>query len=191
MKSGVRAIGIAESYSTDTSTISGVVVRADRVVDGGFFRTCTVGGMDATEQIIDGVVSLAREDTEYIFIAGIAPAWFNIIDMRLIHAEVGVPIICVSFEESPGLRPAIESAFDGSDQTNRIDRYTRQPGRESVEINDEVVFYRAVGMQDGSPEGVLRHFTPVGGRPEPLRVARLFARAADAWRTTSLSVADS
>lgn len=191
MKSGVRAVGVAESYSTETSMIAGVVVRADRVVDGGFFRTCTVGGMDATEQIIDGLVSLSREDTEYIFIAGIAPAWFNIIDLRLIHEEVGLPIICVSFEESPGLKPAIESAFAGSDQTDRIDRYAQQPGRESVEINGQVVFYRAVGIRDESPERILRHFTPVGGRPEPLRVARLLARAADSWRTTSLTGAGS
>ncbi len=186
MKGGVRAVGIAESYSTETSTIAGVVVRADRVFDGAFFRTCTVGGMDATEQIIAGLVSLARDDTEYIFIAGIAPAWFNIIDLQLIHERVGIPVICVSFQESPGLKSAIETEFSGSEQTDRLDRYSRQPGRESIEINEQTLYYQDVGMNGESPDQVLRHFTPVGGRPEPLRVARLVARAADTWRTDSI-----
>lgn len=186
MKSGVRAVGIAESYSAERSTIAGVVVRADRVVDGAFFRTCTVGGMDATDRVIDGLLSLSREDTAFVLIAGIAPAWFNILDLRIIHAEIGLPVICVSFEDSPGLKPAIEAAFSGAEQAERIDRYTQQPARESIVINDNSMYYRAVGMEDESPDRILRHFTPVGGRPEPLRVARILARAADSWRTTSL-----
>ncbi|MCO8268209.1 DUF99 family protein [Haloferax sp. AB510] len=68
MKSGSRALGVAESspgaaraptddadgahFSTDTSpesVLCGAVVRADRVVDGLAFETCTVGGDDATD----------------------------------------------------------------------------------------------------------------------------------------------
>jgi len=43
------------------------------------------------------------------------------------------------------------------------------------------VFVRGVGLADDEAADVVRAFTPEGGRPEPLRVARLAARAADAW----------
>ncbi|PSQ09470.1 DUF99 domain-containing protein, partial [Halobacteriales archaeon QS_7_68_65] len=54
MKAGVRALGVAESSRPDAtrSTLAGAVVRADRVVDGFAFGSCTVGGTDATETVV-------------------------------------------------------------------------------------------------------------------------------------------
>jgi endonuclease V-like protein UPF0215 family len=43
------------------------------------------------------------------------------------------------------------------------------------------VYVRAVGLGDGDAAAVVRAFTPEGGRPEPLRVARLAARGVDAF----------
>ncbi|PSQ33541.1 DUF99 domain-containing protein, partial [Halobacteriales archaeon SW_12_69_24] len=51
--------------------------------------------------------------------------------------------------------------------------------RRPVTVNDERVFVRAVGCEEDEAADVVRAFTPEGGRPEPLRVARLAARAAD------------
>lgn len=186
MKEGVRAVGIAESYCTDISSIAGIVLRADRVVDGAFFTTCTVGGMDATENIAGALESLDREDLQYVFVAGIAPAWYNIIDLHVIHERVGLPVLCVTFEASSGLVSSIESAFPERERTERIETYRRQPDRESITVNGHTVYVRALGVDAETTDQVLRGFTPVGGRPEPLRVARVVARAADRWRTTSL-----
>lgn len=177
MKTGVRALGIAESYREQTSHLAGVVVRASRVVDGFVFDRCTVGGSDATETICSMVDRLDREDVRYLLIAGIAPAWFNVLDLQEIAEQTTLPTISVTFESSPGLESAIREAFDDEAVVeNRLSVYRAQPSRHAVTMNDETVYVRAVGCSDSEAADVVRAFTPEGGRPEPLRVARLAAR---------------
>jgi len=179
VKAGVRALGIAESYTDATSTLAGAVVRADRVVDGFAFGACTVGGTDATDAVCAMVDRLGRPDVRYCLLAGIAPAWFNVLDLCRIHDVTGLPALSVSFEESPGLEEAIREAFDGDARERRLATYRAQPDRRRVTVDGETLFVRSVGC--GEPADVVRAFTPEGGRPEPLRVARLAARAADSF----------
>lgn len=182
MKSGVRALGVAESYRGDTSTLAGAVVRADRTVDGFAFSTCTVGGTDATTAISSIFTSLDREDIRYLLVAGIAPAWYNIVDLSRLHELTEIPVLSVSFEESEGLEDAICEAFGGDAATRRLERYRAQPERRAVRLDSETVYVRSVGLDDSEATDVVRAFTPEGGRPEPLRVARLAARSADTFR---------
>jgi len=179
VKAGVRALGVAESFSDGQSTLAGAVVRASRVVDGFGFATCTVGGTDATDAICTLFESLGREDVRYVLVAGIAPAWFNVLDLHAIHECVDRPVISVTFEASEGLEPALREAFDGDALATRLDVYRRQPARRELAVDDETVFVRNVGIADDEANDVVRAFTPEGGRPEPVRVARLAARAAD------------
>ena len=182
MKSGVRSLGVAESYRNRRSTLGGAVVRASRVADGFAYETCTVGGFDATDAIIDLFDALDREDVRYVFVAGIALAWYNVVDLRRLAAETDRPVVSVTFEESPGLREALEAEFEGEDLARRTELLAAQPTRERLDVNDQTVFVRSVGVEDGEARDAVRAFTPEGGRPEPLRVARLAARAADDLR---------
>ena len=184
MKAGVRALGVAESSRPDAtrSTLTGAVVRADRVVDGFAFGSCTVGGTDATETVVALADRLDREDVAYLFFAGVAPAWYNLLDLHRLHAAVDRPVLSVSFEASPGLEPALREAFAGDARESRLDTYRAQPPRRRLSVNDETVFVRSVGLGDDEAADIVRAFTPEGGRPEPLRVARLAARAADTWQ---------
>ena len=184
MKPGARALGVAESFRDDTSTLAGVVVRASRVVDGCTFSSCTVGGTDSTAAVVDLFERLGREDVRYLLIAGIAPAWFNVLDLREIHEAVDRPVCSVTFEASDGLEPALREAFDGAERDRRLDTYRAQPERRPVSVDDGTVYVRSVGIDDGEAADVVRAFTPEGGRPEPVRVARLAARAADQFRGT-------
>lgn len=189
MKAGVRALGVAESYrgrsgTGAASTLAGVVARASRVVDGFAFGSCTVGGTDATEGVLGLWETLDRADVRYLLLAGIAPAWYNVLDLHRLHEAVGRPVLSISFEESDGLEPALREAFSGDALDVRLDAYRRQPPRRRLPVDGETVFVRSVGDADGEAADVVRAFTPEGGRPEPLRVARLAARAADAWAGT-------
>jgi endonuclease V-like protein UPF0215 family len=178
VKPGVRALGIAESAGEETSTLAGAVVRADRVVDGVAFDRCTVGGDDATAAACRLVDRIDRADISYCLIAGIAPAWFNLFDLPTINERTGLPVISVSFEASPGLEAAIRDAFDDAERIDeRLATYHRQPERSAVTINEEQRFVRAARLSQARAADVVRAFTPEGGRPEPLRVARLVARA--------------
>ena len=184
MKSGSRAVGVAASdggREGETSVLCGAVVRADRVVDGVSFASCTVGGTDATAAIERLVAELDREDVQYVLIAGVAPAWFNVVDLGRLSTATARPAVAISFEESAGLEPAIREAFDGAELEERLATYRALPPRQSVSVNDRTLFVRSVGCDDEAAAHVVRAFTPDGGRPEPLRVARLAARGARRW----------
>ncbi|ELZ75221.1 hypothetical protein C455_16298 [Haloferax larsenii JCM 13917] len=171
----------AESHtaaSTPTSVLCGAVVRADRVVDGLAFETCTVGGDDATDAIASLWSSLGREDARYVLVSGIAPAWFNLVDSPRLAADLDRPVISVSFEASDGLEPALREHFSGAALDARLETYRDAPPRTPIEVNDERLFVRAAGCDTAEAERVVRAFTPTGGRPEPIRVARMAARAA-------------
>jgi endonuclease V-like protein UPF0215 family len=177
MKPGSRALGVAESYRAERSTLAGAVVRANRILDGVVFGQCTVGGSDATVAVTALCERLDREDWQYLLVAGIAPAWFNVLDLQQIHEAVDRPVVSVSYEASKGLAAAIREHTD--DPTGRLATYRAQPERHPVDVGDEQVWVRAVGLGENAAADVVRAFTPEGGRPEPLRVARLAARGAD------------
>jgi len=182
MKTGARALGVAESFQDDRSTVAGAIVRADRTVDGLAFETCTVGGTDATDAVVDLFAAIGREDVRYVLFAGIAPAWFNVLDLHRIAAATDRPVLSVTFEESDGLESALHDAFEGEALETRLETYRAQPGRRQLRVNGETVYLRSVGIDEREARDVVRGFTPEGGRPEPLRVARLAARAAEQFR---------
>ncbi|ADQ68296.1 hypothetical protein C499_14715 [Halogeometricum borinquense DSM 11551] len=186
VKSGTRALGIAESYTDDgveaESVLCGAVVRADRVIDGAAYGTCTVGGTDVTDVIRGLFSNLGREDVRLVFVAGVAPAWFNLVDLRRLADAVDRPVLSVSFESSSGLRSALKAAFSGEELDTRLAVYESLPPRRRVTVGDDTVFVRSVGISDDEAARAVRAYTPTGGRPEPLRVARLLARSGREWR---------
>lgn len=187
LKPGVRALGVAESYrgtgrESNRSTLCGALVRADRVVDGVVYGSCTVGGTDATNAVRTLFSTLGREDVRYLFVSGVAPAWFNVLDLRRLADATDRPTLSVSFEESEGLEPALREQFSGDELDERLAVYRSLPPRRPVAVNGETVFVRAVGLDATEAADVVRAFTPEGGRPEPVRVARTAARAARSWR---------
>lgn len=184
MKAGARALGVAESYRGDRSVLAGAVVRASRVVDGFAFSTCTVGGTDATAAVADLVDAVDREDVRYLFLAGVALAWYNVVDLAALYERADHPVVAVTFEGSSGLEASLRDAFDGDPLEERLAAYRALPERRHLTVNGNDRYLRAVGIGESEARDAVRAFTPEGGRPEPLRVARLAARGADAWRTS-------
>ncbi|SEO52936.1 hypothetical protein SAMN04487948_10392 [Halogranum amylolyticum] len=185
MKRGIRALGVAASDGDTRSTLCGALVRADRVVDGCAFRECTVGGTDSTDAVARLFSTLGREDVQYLLLSGVAPAWFNLYDLHAVHEATDRPVLSVSFEASEGLTAALREQFEGEQLDRRLAVYESLPPRQRVAVDDGTVFVRAVGVDDGEARDVVRAFTPEGGRPEPLRVARLLARAGREFVETS------
>ena len=200
MKSGTRALGVAVSADgrsdddqPSRATVTAAVVRADRVVDGLSFSTCTVGGSDATAAVVDCIDRLGRPDARHVLLSGIAPAWFNVIDLRRVHGAAERAVIAVSFEASSGLEPHLHEHFTGEALDRRLAVYESLPEREPVHLgggsargggeidepDDEPdLWVRPVGVDAAAACRIVAAHTPEGqGRPEPLRVARLAARA--------------
>lgn len=181
MKPGARALGIAESYVEDHSTVCGAVGTGQGLIDEFAFRECTVGGADITDTILELWQEIDREDVQLVLISGVALAWYNIIDLDCLERELPVPVLALTYEESDGLEPAIERAFDGAAAQRRLALFRALPDRQAVDLGDETIYVRTAGSCP-DPEASLRVLTQAGGRPEPVRVARLAARAAHRYR---------
>lgn len=184
-KKGLRALGIAESYSgRQYSTLSGIVMRKDLKIDGFAFARATVGGMDATDAVRMIVQKLARKDINVIMLSGCVISWFNVMDPCAICDETKIPVICVTYEGSEGLESDIATHFPGDDV--RLSTYLRLGERLPVELHTgQEIFIRGWGISPPDAARLCNDFTLEGKIPEPLRVARLCARAAHAFCHTS------
>ncbi len=177
-KPALRVLGIAESFvrSRSTSTIAGVVMRADLRVDGLAYAHATVGGDDGTEAVLSLYRQLDREDVNALILSGVALSWFNIIDAERIFEETQRPLVCLTYEESTGLEKYIREYFPRPDEKLRL--YRKLGGRQSVRLRTgHEVFVRVWGATPDEARILLNKFTRDGRVPEPVRFARLAARA--------------
>lgn len=191
MKPGVRSLGIAESFrktprsgpsphppTPGKSVLAGVVLRSDGPVDGVALDSITVGGMDATDGVLRLFRALDRDDVPLLFLGGCVISWFNIIDLERVHREVRLPLICVTYEESPGLESRLRDLFP-VDGEARVALYRNLGPRERVRLaTGHDIFARWLGLSRAEAKQWLDRFTLHGKVPEPVRVARLVARAA-------------
>jgi endonuclease V-like protein UPF0215 family len=177
LKKGLRALGIAESFSGRThSTLAGVVMRKDLRIDGFVFGTVAVGGMDATDTIIGMIEELERRDINIILLSGCVIAWFNIIDPAVLYNQIGIPIICVTYEASEGLSADIQFHFPGD--IKRLVAYEQLGDRTPILLHTgQTIYIRSWGIAHTDAMRLCDDFTLEGKIPEPLRVARLCARS--------------
>ena len=180
-KKGIRVLGIAESFTREEekSVLAGIVMRSDFVIDGIAFDRITVGGLDATEGVFRVFDSLRRADINVMMLNGCVISWFNIIDIHAVYERLRIPLICVTYEESEGLEGHIAAHFDAREREARIEAYRRLGIRVPVRLqNTFEVLIRFLGVERAEAAAVLKKFATHGKVPEPLRVAKIAARAA-------------
>jgi len=179
-KKGIRALGIAECFrkgASRKSILAGVVMRADLLLDGFSFSVATVGGLDATEAVMKLYERLGRKDVNILMLNGCVISWYNVIDLNEVHERTGKPLICVTYEPSPGLEKYFKEYFP-DDWAERLAIYERNGPRTAIRLKTgHEVFIRAIGLDEEEAKKVLDKFTLHGSIPEPLRLARLLARA--------------
>ena len=179
-KKGIRALGVSESFRkglSERSVLAGVVMRSDVQIDGFTFSTAEVGGMDATERILEMYRNLGREDINILLLNGCVISWYNVIDLNRLSDETTLPLICVTYEESEGLDKYFEELFP-EDKEERIRIYHNNGPRTDVKLHTGAeVYIRFLKMSEEEAKRILNKFTMHGAIPEPLRVARILARS--------------
>jgi uncharacterized protein len=177
-KKGVRVLGIAESFKKTgkKSTLAGVIMRRDLIIDGMAFASATIEGDDATDSIISMHKSLARDDVSCIILDGLVISMYNIIDGERVAQETGLPVVAITFEDSKGLEGSIKHHFDH--WQHKLEQYHRLGRREKVALRTgKNLFIRHWGVTQKRAVAILNSFTLQGSVPEPIRVAKLAARA--------------
>jgi endonuclease V-like protein UPF0215 family len=179
-KKGIRVLGIAESFKRgkEKSVLAGIVMRSDFIIDGVAFGYITVGGMDATEGILHVFNALQRDDINMIMLNGCVISWFNIVEIKELYEQLHIPLVCVTYEESEGLEEHIAKHFEADDRDSRIEAYKRLGSRIPVRLHDDFdILIRFFGINKIEASAVLNKFILHGRVPEPLRVAKIAARA--------------
>ena len=178
-KRGIRIFGIAESFkkSNSKSTLGGVVMRRDLIVDGIVFGSATLKGDDSTKNIYCMLRSLRRNDINCIMLDGLIISLYNIIDGEKLNNITGIPIIAITFEDSSGLEEHIRHHFLEKSEM-KLEQYRKLGNREQVTLRTEKSLYiRYWGLSLKGALNTLNAFTLQGSIPEPIRVAKLLARA--------------
>ena len=179
-KKGIRALGIAESFHTNSmkkSVLAGVVIRSDLIIDKFTFGSVTLRGDDATDIILDMYLRLKRSDINVIILGGSIISLYNMIDINQIGLATELPIISVTFEKSHGLEETIKHHFT-KERRNKLKTYSKLGNRDKIFLQTgHSVFIRSHGIDLVTSKQVLDKFTIQGAIPEPIRLAKLLARA--------------
>ncbi len=178
-KPGIRALGVAESFRQGQarSLLAGVVMRSDFVIDGVALGRTRVGGDDATSSIASLYRKFHRNDVNLIMVSGAILSLYNIVDVDALSARTRLPVICLTYKETAGIEGSIRRHFpEGAD--SKLAAYRKLGRRTGVTLRTgHRVFVRVAGMGKEDIGKVLDSFTLQGSIPEPVRVAKLLARA--------------
>lgn len=162
--------------------LAGVVMRRDLVLDGMVFSRATIGGDDATDSIVAMYRALGRDDVNCIILDGLVLSMYNIVDGQRVAAETGLPVVAITFEDSKEgqVEGAIRHHF-GAGCESKLAQYQRLGRRERLVLRTGKPLYaRCWGTTVRQATFLLNAFTLQGALPEPVRVAKIAARAAAA-----------
>jgi uncharacterized protein len=179
-KKAIRALGIAESFSPSDnfSVLAGVVMRSDLVIDGFGTGTLEISGSDATSSIKELYVRLKRNDINIILISGSVLSLYNIVDVEYLAKTLRKPVIALTFKKSQSdLARNIKAKFEAKEAKSKINLLEKLGVPKQLKLETGYpLFIRAEGISDDETKRILDKFTLQGAIPEPVRVARLFAK---------------
>lgn len=179
-KPGIRALGVAESFrqGQKSSVLAGVVMRSDYIIDGVAYGRTRVGGSDATDAVASLHRKLARNDINLVMVSGAILSLYNIVDVDRLSAKTKLPVVCLTYKETAGIEDSIRRHFpEGAEE--KLQAYRKLGERTAIKLRTgKRVFVRTSQLEKGETKRVLDGFTLQGSIPEPVRVAKLLARAA-------------
>src|SRR6478609_4168057 len=180
-KKGIRVLGIAESFrkTSTCSTLAGIVMRRDRIIDGMVFGNVTIEGNDSTQNILSMYRSLRRNDINCIMLDGLVISMYNIIDGEELEKSTSVPVIAITFKDSEGLEGAINHHFSNDPEMKmKLEQYRKLGKRDTILLRTgKILFVRYWGISSEEASTIVNSFTLQGSIPEPIRIAKLAARA--------------
>jgi endonuclease V-like protein UPF0215 family len=178
-KKGLRALAVAESFkiSCKHAVLAGVVMRRDLIIDGIGFSKSTIRGDDSTQNIISMWRHMNRNDINCIFLGGIIISMFNIVDGNKVYRSTGIPVIALTYNDSKGVAHNFRKIFPNSWQS-KLEQYQNIGKRQRIVLQTgKAVFVRHWGLTLSDSIILLNYFTLQGSIPEPVRIAKLIARA--------------
>jgi len=183
VKDEIRVLGVDDGRFKPRSSkhvdLIGVVFRGGMWLEGVLRSRIEVDGMDATDRIIEMVKSSPHYgQLRVIMLSGITFGGFNVVDVRRLYEETGLPVIVVS-ERMPDMdriREALKNLPEWEERW-RLIRGAGEMFEVEVVEGSKPIYVQAVGIPKEKAVEVVRKTCVRGRVPEPIRVAHLISSA--------------
>ncbi len=178
IKREIRILGIDDSpfpaHTTHPVMVIGTVFRAGEWLDG-VLRTYIQGdGRDATAKIISMVNSTRHKDQlGVIMLDGITFGGFNVINIKKIFQETGVPVIVImrKYPNFEKIQKALKRFNDWGERWQDI----LDAGEVYKIENNENIYIQINGIDLEDAKDIIKLSTTRSAIPEPVRAAHLIA----------------
>ncbi len=178
IKQEIRILGVDDApfpiHTTSPVMLIGTVFRAGNWLDGVLRTYITGDGTDATSKISSMVNHTRQKDQlGVIMLDGITFGGFNVVNIRKIFQETGIPVIVImrrfpSFEK---IKKALKRFQDWEERWNNV----LDAGKVYEIENEENIYIQIQGINLEDAEEIVRLSATRSAIPEPVRVAHIIA----------------
>ena len=181
VKREIRVLGVDDGVfvpqKRGKALIVGVVYRGGLWLDGVMHTEIEVDGLDATEKIASMIKSSPHyAQLRVIMLNGLTFAGFNVVDIKRLYGETGLPVIVVS-REKPNL-DEIKKALEKLPRKEKRWKMIENAGK-LLEVNvrntGSSIYVQLAGLNEKDARKIVRITSTRSNIPEPLRVAHLIA----------------
>lgn len=181
IKPEIRILGVDDApfvpHSKEQVMIIGTLFRAGNWLDGVLRTYITVDGTDATTSLI-AMVNGSRhlEQLGVMMLDGITFGGFNVVNIRKIFQETGVPVIVImrKYPDLFRIKKALKNFADWEERWNHI--------LEAGDIykvhklhNQESIYMQFCGITEENAREIVSLSATRSAIPEPIRVAHIIA----------------
>jgi hypothetical protein len=177
VKGEIRILGIDDApfdKNRDKEVlVVGTVFRGNRSIDGLISFKVKVDGNDATEKLLNAISKTKhRDQIRVIMFDGIAFGGFNIIDIKRLYEEIGIPIIVLMrrIPEYEKIEKALKKFPDFQERMRKI-----KNAGEINELKRGKIYFQCIGIEKEKAKEIILQSILRGDVPECLRVAHLIA----------------
>jgi endonuclease V-like protein UPF0215 family len=181
VKPEIRVLGVDDGVFTPhvpgLVLVVGIVFRGGYWLDGVMHTEILVDGFDATEKIAAMVTGSPHfRQLRVIMLNGITFGGFNVVDMKVLHAAAGLPVVAVT-REKPDLKKIHEAVqlMPRSEERWGAVLNAGDVTEISTRNSAERVYLHVAGVSVADAERIVRLTSTRSNIPECLRVAHLVA----------------
>lgn len=181
IKPEIRVLGVDDGkftpHTKGEAMVVGVVFRGGYWLDGIMHTKITVDGFDATELIASMILcSPHYKQLRLVMLNGITFAGFNVVDIKKLNLETGLPVVVVT-REKPDLE-AISDALRNLPDPEKRWKSVLNAG-EIYKIcsahKEKEIYVEIAGLSLVDARKIVLLTSTRSSLPEPLRVAHLIA----------------
>jgi uncharacterized protein len=181
IKPEIRILGVDDApfvpHSKEQVMLIGTLFRAGNWLDGVLRTYITVDGTDATTSLITMVNgSRHLEQLGVMMLDGITFGGFNVVNIRKIFQETGVPVIVImrKYPDLPRIKKALKNFHDWEERWNNILEAGNIYKVHKLH-NLESIYMQLCGITEEDAREIVTLSATRSAIPEPIRAAHIIA----------------